>query len=215
MFQQSTSRLQTTSANLWTFSLNITSPLWIHLSLLNPAKLRHYRVTCTVLLPRIKVYSCYNFHSSLSLVLVTYVRTLSVLACYEYRPLAVGKHLNKGAELKTELNYHHNHPHHHHHLILLYCRIQWTRGNNIISCPSKVASRLAFRIKSWHYGTKTWTYSEHLAPLFPVSCSCEGTMETSTLTKKPTLDWQAQPLMTWWSLTPLWSPDSFVKKEGR
>jgi hypothetical protein len=52
--QQGASRLQTASANLWTFSINITSPLRIHFPLLNPTELRHYRVTCVILLPNIK-----------------------------------------------------------------------------------------------------------------------------------------------------------------
>jgi hypothetical protein len=52
--QQGASQLQTVSADLWTFSTNITSPLMIHFSLLNPTKLHHYRVTCIILLPSIK-----------------------------------------------------------------------------------------------------------------------------------------------------------------
>jgi hypothetical protein len=52
--QQDSSRLQTTSANLWTFSINVTSPFRIHFPLLNPTELRHYRVTCIILLTRIK-----------------------------------------------------------------------------------------------------------------------------------------------------------------
>jgi hypothetical protein len=36
VLQQGASRLQTTSADLWTFSINITSPLRIHFLLLNP-----------------------------------------------------------------------------------------------------------------------------------------------------------------------------------
>jgi hypothetical protein len=54
VLQRGASRLQTTSANLWTFPVNITSPLRIHFPLLNPAKLRHYRVTCITELPSIK-----------------------------------------------------------------------------------------------------------------------------------------------------------------
>jgi hypothetical protein len=53
MSQQGASRLQTTYANLWTFSINITSPLSIHFPLLNPTELRHYRVICIILLPSI------------------------------------------------------------------------------------------------------------------------------------------------------------------
>jgi hypothetical protein len=45
----------TTSANAWTFSINITSPLRIHFPLLNPTELHHCRVTCTILLSMIKL----------------------------------------------------------------------------------------------------------------------------------------------------------------
>jgi hypothetical protein len=51
--KQGASRLQTISANLWTFSINITSPLRIQFPLLNPTELCHYRVTCIILFPRI------------------------------------------------------------------------------------------------------------------------------------------------------------------
>jgi hypothetical protein len=51
--QQDALRLQI-SANLWTFSINITSPLRIHFLLLNPTELRHYQVTCIILLATIK-----------------------------------------------------------------------------------------------------------------------------------------------------------------
>jgi hypothetical protein len=44
--QQGALRLQTTSAKLWTFSINITSPLRKDIPLRNPIELRHYRVTC-------------------------------------------------------------------------------------------------------------------------------------------------------------------------
>jgi hypothetical protein len=67
--QQSATRLQT-SANHWTSSINITSPLRIRFPLFNPTELRHYRVTCIILLPRIKFYS--SSSSSLSLVFVMY-----------------------------------------------------------------------------------------------------------------------------------------------
>jgi hypothetical protein len=53
--QQGASRLQTTSENLWAFSVNITSPLRINFPLLIPAGLHHYRVTCIILLPSINV----------------------------------------------------------------------------------------------------------------------------------------------------------------
>lgn len=44
---------------------------------------------------------------------------------------------------------------------------------------------LHFEYKSWwNCGHKTWTDTEHLASLLPVSCSWEGTKKTSTLTKK-------------------------------
>jgi hypothetical protein len=48
--QQGASWLQTTSANLWTFSINITSPFRIHFPVLIPTELRHYRDTCIFLL---------------------------------------------------------------------------------------------------------------------------------------------------------------------
>jgi hypothetical protein len=91
--QQGSSPLQTTFANVWTFPLSITSPLRIHLGLLNFTELHHYRVTCTVLLPRI------TFSSVIMLILglsrFCYVCTLSVFVCYEHRPLAVDKHLKE------------------------------------------------------------------------------------------------------------------------
>jgi hypothetical protein len=51
--RQGASRLQT-SADPWTCSINITSPLRIHFRLLNPTELRHYRVTCIISLLNIK-----------------------------------------------------------------------------------------------------------------------------------------------------------------
>jgi hypothetical protein len=51
--QQGASQLQT-STNLWTFPINITSPLRIHFPLLNHTELRRYLVTCVILLPNIK-----------------------------------------------------------------------------------------------------------------------------------------------------------------
>jgi hypothetical protein len=64
--QQGASRLQTASANLWTFSINITSLLRIRFPLFNPTELRHYRVTCIVLWAGIK------FSLVLVLVLVSF-----------------------------------------------------------------------------------------------------------------------------------------------
>jgi hypothetical protein len=64
--EQGASRLQT-SANLWTFSLNITSPLRIHFPLFNPSELNHYRVACIILLPKIKFQSSSSSSSSSSL----------------------------------------------------------------------------------------------------------------------------------------------------
>jgi hypothetical protein len=58
--QQGASRLQT-SANLRTFTINMTSPLKIHFPLLNPTELRHYRVTC--------IFYCLRLIFSLILVL--------------------------------------------------------------------------------------------------------------------------------------------------
>jgi hypothetical protein len=49
--QQGSSRLQRESANLGMFSINVTSPSRIHFPLLTPIELRHYRVTCVLLLP--------------------------------------------------------------------------------------------------------------------------------------------------------------------
>jgi hypothetical protein len=94
--QQGVSRLQTTSANLWTFLINIPSLLRIHFPLLNPTELHHYRVTCIIFLPRIKFWSNSgsSFSSSLSLAFVLYTFNASLL-----QALAVGKHLNKGIEL--------------------------------------------------------------------------------------------------------------------
>jgi hypothetical protein len=51
--QNGASRLETTSANLWTFSVNTVSSLRIYFPLFNPIELHHYRVTSTTLLPRI------------------------------------------------------------------------------------------------------------------------------------------------------------------
>jgi hypothetical protein len=39
--QQGASQLQTSSADLWTFSIDITPPLRIHFPVLNPTELRH------------------------------------------------------------------------------------------------------------------------------------------------------------------------------
>jgi hypothetical protein len=64
--QQGASRLQTTSANLWAFSIHITYPLRIQIPLRNPIKLRHYRVTCIIL------QSISSISSSLSLDFVVY-----------------------------------------------------------------------------------------------------------------------------------------------
>jgi hypothetical protein len=56
MSQEGASRLQT-SSNPWTFSINVTSPFRIHFPLPNPTdELYHYRVTCVILLSRIKFY---------------------------------------------------------------------------------------------------------------------------------------------------------------
>jgi hypothetical protein len=47
-------QLQTTTANLGIFSINITLPLRIQFPLLTPTELRHYHIACIVLLPSIK-----------------------------------------------------------------------------------------------------------------------------------------------------------------
>jgi hypothetical protein len=91
MSQEGASRLQTT-ANLWTFSINITSPLRIHFLCLI---LLSYII---IMLP--VILYCLELHFSLVLVLALVwllLCTLSVLACN--KSLAVGKHLNKGIEL--------------------------------------------------------------------------------------------------------------------
>jgi hypothetical protein len=54
VLQQGASRLQTTSANLWTSSMNIISRSRIHFPFLNPTELRHYHVTFIILLSSIK-----------------------------------------------------------------------------------------------------------------------------------------------------------------
>jgi hypothetical protein len=41
VLQKCAPRLETTSANLWTFSINITSRLRVHFPSLNPTELRH------------------------------------------------------------------------------------------------------------------------------------------------------------------------------
>jgi hypothetical protein len=68
--KQGASRLQT-SANLWTFSENLTSPLSILFPLLNPIGSHHCRVTSIILLPSVRFYSSSIFTSSLSLAFVT------------------------------------------------------------------------------------------------------------------------------------------------
>jgi hypothetical protein len=42
--QQGASQLQTASADLWTFLVNIPFQLMIYLPLFNPTKLHHYRI---------------------------------------------------------------------------------------------------------------------------------------------------------------------------
>jgi hypothetical protein len=76
--QQGASRLQTT-ANVWTFSINITSPLRMHFSLLNPTELHLYRVTCVTLLHRITFLSSSSSNSSLSLAFVVYIFSVRLL----------------------------------------------------------------------------------------------------------------------------------------
>jgi hypothetical protein len=85
VLQQGASRLQTTSANLWTFSIIIISPSRVHSPMLNPTELRNYRVTCIILLLGLK-FSVVLIRV-LALVWLS-LRTLLVLVCY--RPLAVG-----------------------------------------------------------------------------------------------------------------------------
>jgi hypothetical protein len=88
--EQGAWRLQTSSTNLWTFSINITSPLRIHFPLFNPTELYHCRITCIIVLPDI-------IFLILFLVLyVTYIFTARLL--YTTR---CWQHLNKG----TEFNY--------------------------------------------------------------------------------------------------------------
>jgi hypothetical protein len=52
--QESASQVQATSADLWMFSVNSTSPLMSHFRLLTPTEFHHYRTTCIILLPIIK-----------------------------------------------------------------------------------------------------------------------------------------------------------------
>jgi hypothetical protein len=77
--QQGASRLQPTSTNPWTFSINITSPLRRHFPLLNPIELRNYRVTCVILLPRINFQPSSTCSSSLILDFVTYSVSIHLL----------------------------------------------------------------------------------------------------------------------------------------
>jgi hypothetical protein len=87
LLQQSASRLKITPANLWSFSINITSLLRIHSLCLN---LLSYSI---IVLPVLFYYLVLNYGVVLVLVLVLVyllICTLSVLACY--RPLYVGKH---------------------------------------------------------------------------------------------------------------------------
>jgi hypothetical protein len=70
--QQGASQLETTSADLWTFSINITLLLTIHVPLPNSTDISHYRVTCIILLPRIKFKSSSNFRLSLAFVTCTF-----------------------------------------------------------------------------------------------------------------------------------------------
>lgn len=76
VLQQGAAQLQTSSANLWMFQINITSPWRIHFPLLNPSELSHYRVTYIVLSPSIKFWSSSSY--SLSLASVTHTSTFSV-----------------------------------------------------------------------------------------------------------------------------------------
>jgi hypothetical protein len=75
--QQGASRLQSTSTNLCTFSVNMTSPLRIHFPLPNPTELRHYHVTFITLLPSITFYS--SSSSSLSRAFVMYTFSARLL----------------------------------------------------------------------------------------------------------------------------------------
>jgi hypothetical protein len=75
--QQVASQLQITSADLWTFSINITSPLRIHFPLLNATELRHYHITYNILLPSMKFW--FSFSSSLSVAFVVYMFSACLL----------------------------------------------------------------------------------------------------------------------------------------
>jgi hypothetical protein len=81
-FQQGESWLQTAYADFWSFSINVTSPLMIHLPLRNPTELHHYRVTCIVLLSRIKFSSTSSSSLSLAFVICALsARLLQVNRC--------------------------------------------------------------------------------------------------------------------------------------
>jgi AraC-like DNA-binding protein len=87
--QQAALRLQTISADLWTFPINLPSPLRIHFPLLNSAELHHYRVTCIIY--------CLGFNSSSSLLSLAFV-----MYTFGARPVA-GRSLLAMAELLTAL----------------------------------------------------------------------------------------------------------------
>jgi hypothetical protein len=70
--QQGASRLQTASADLWTFPINMTSPLREHFPLLNPTELHHCRVICIILWTMIKFYSSSSSSFSLAFVMCTF-----------------------------------------------------------------------------------------------------------------------------------------------
>jgi hypothetical protein len=66
--QQGASQLQTISANLWTFSINIIYLLSIHFPSLNFAQIYHYLIARIVLLAVIKFERTFGFSSAVALV---------------------------------------------------------------------------------------------------------------------------------------------------
>jgi hypothetical protein len=78
------SRLRKTSANFWTFLMNITPLLRIHFPLLNPTELHNYRLSCVVLLHGIKFYSSSSSSGSLAFVMYTFsARLLQASRCWQ------------------------------------------------------------------------------------------------------------------------------------
>jgi hypothetical protein len=78
VLRQDASELQITSANLWTFSINITYPLRMSFPLLDPNELCHYRFTFIVLLANWSISSS-SSNSSFSPAFVIYILNVRLL----------------------------------------------------------------------------------------------------------------------------------------